>query len=88
VKRRVRRHVDVERDILDIGTWIARDSREAAVRFFESVEGALTSLRSMPDEAARRRFGTAGWLAFARWGSAAFRTTSSCTTCAVRTCTF
>jgi plasmid stabilization system protein ParE len=45
---RVRRHVDVERDILDLAAWMARDSREAANRFFEAVENSITSLRSMP----------------------------------------
>ena len=29
---RVLRHDDVERDILDLAGWIARDSREAALR--------------------------------------------------------
>ena len=45
---RVRRHVDVERDILDLAAWIARDSRRAADRFFDSVESSITSLRTLP----------------------------------------
>lgn len=45
---RVRRHVDVDSDILDLAIWIARDSREAAVHFFDAVEASIDSLRSMP----------------------------------------
>jgi plasmid stabilization system protein ParE len=48
VTYRVRRHIDVERDILDLAMWIARDSRDAAIRFFDAVETGITSLRSMP----------------------------------------
>ena len=53
---RVRRHVHVEADILDIGASIARDSREAAIRFFKSVEEALSSLRSMPGRGSPKTF--------------------------------
>ena len=45
---RVRRHVDVEADILDLATWIARDSKDAAFRFFDAVDASIVSLRSMP----------------------------------------
>ena len=45
---RVRRHVDVERDILDLAEWIARDSRNSAFRFLAGVEHSITSLRFMP----------------------------------------
>ena len=45
---RVLRHVDVERDILDLAGWIARDSREAAYRFLNTVEQSIMSLRNMP----------------------------------------
>jgi plasmid stabilization system protein ParE len=55
VIHRVRRHVDVERDILDLGAWIARDSLEAAIRFFEAVETSITSLRSMPGRGSPKR---------------------------------
>jgi plasmid stabilization system protein ParE len=48
VIHRVRRHVDVERDILELAAWIARDSRDVAYRFFECVEDSMTSLRTMP----------------------------------------
>lgn len=44
----VHRHVDVERDILDLAAWIARDSREAAFRFLDSAESSIVSLQSMP----------------------------------------
>lgn len=51
---RVRRHVDVESDIMELATWIARDSREAACRFFDAVETSLTGLRFMPGRGARK----------------------------------
>lgn len=44
----VRRHVEVENDILDLAAWIARDSREIAFRFLDAVERTITSLRWMP----------------------------------------
>ena len=52
---RIRRHVEVERDILDLVAWIARDSRETAYRFFEAVEDSITSLRSMPGRGGRKQ---------------------------------
>ena len=64
---RVRRHVDVERDILDLGLWIARDSREMAIRFFDAVESSIISLRSMPGKGSpkylrdRRLAGIRSW---------------------------
>jgi plasmid stabilization system protein ParE len=56
VRRRVRRHLEVERDILDIGAWVARDNRESAIRFFDAVENAITSLRSMPGRGSPKAF--------------------------------
>jgi toxin ParE1/3/4 len=44
----VRRHPDVEQDILDLATWIARDSRATALRFFNSLEETIAGLRLMP----------------------------------------
>ena len=55
MKHRVRRHVDVERDILDIAGWIARDSREAAYRFLEAVETSILSLRTMPGRGGKKQ---------------------------------
>jgi plasmid stabilization system protein ParE len=55
VTRRVRRHVAVEQDILDLAGWIARDSRQAAVRFFEAVEDAFISLRTAPGRGSPKR---------------------------------
>ena len=54
--RRVRRHIDFERDILDLAAWIARDSRPAAYRFLEAVERAIVSLRSMPGRESPKHF--------------------------------
>jgi plasmid stabilization system protein ParE len=45
---RVRRHVDVERDILDLAVWLAKDSRETAFRFLNAVEDSIRSLHSIP----------------------------------------
>jgi toxin ParE1/3/4 len=45
---RVRRHVEVEADILDLATWIARDSHAIAHRFLQAVETTVNSLQSMP----------------------------------------
>jgi plasmid stabilization system protein ParE len=49
VTRRVRRHVDVEHDILDLAGWIAGDSHDAAFRFLDAVEKSIDSLRAMPE---------------------------------------
>lgn len=46
---RVRRHDAVESDIVAIAKWIARDSREAAVRFLSAAEDTLRGLRHMPE---------------------------------------
>ncbi len=43
----VRRHQHVERDILDLAAWIARDSRETAYRFLDAVEGTIKGRRAM-----------------------------------------
>jgi plasmid stabilization system protein ParE len=56
VTYRVRRHAAVERDILDLATWIARDSRPAAYRFLDSVEDSIRSLASMPGRGGPKRF--------------------------------
>ena len=45
---RVRRHDDVESDLISIAKWIARDSREAAVRFLVAAEDTLRGLRNLP----------------------------------------
>jgi plasmid stabilization system protein ParE len=55
VTYRVRRHVDVEEDILALAVWMARDSRESAVRFFAAVEDSILSLRSMPNPGSPKR---------------------------------
>ena len=34
----VTRHPAVEEDILDIARWIARDSKETAIKFFVAVD--------------------------------------------------
>lgn len=46
---RVRRHDDVERDLIAIAKWIARDSRDAALRFLGAAEDTLRGLRRMPE---------------------------------------
>jgi plasmid stabilization system protein ParE len=56
VTHRVRRHVDVEADILDLAAWIARDSRETAFRFLDAVETSIESLRTMPARGSRKTF--------------------------------
>jgi len=56
VIHRVRRHVHVERDILELAAWIARDSRNIAHRFFDAVEGSILSLRFMPGKGSPKRF--------------------------------
>ena len=38
----VRRHRDVEQDILDIAAWMAERNREVAWRFFDAVEDTIT----------------------------------------------
>jgi plasmid stabilization system protein ParE len=55
VTHRVRRHVAVERDILELAAWIARDSLPIAYRFFEAAENSIRSLRSMPGRGSPKR---------------------------------
>jgi plasmid stabilization system protein ParE len=52
----IRRHRDVEQDILDLATWIARDSRETAFRFFDAVEDTIAGLRRMPGKGSPKQF--------------------------------
>lgn len=52
---RVRRHAYVERDILDLAEWIARDSQSTAFRFLDAVERSIVSLRSMPGKGSLKR---------------------------------
>jgi plasmid stabilization system protein ParE len=47
--RRVRRHVEVENDILSIARWIARDSPAAAERFLWAAEETILGLSYMPE---------------------------------------
>lgn len=56
---RLRRHVDVESDILDLAAWIARDSRDAAFRFLDAVETSILSLRWMPARGSLKRYSSA-----------------------------
>lgn len=53
---KVRRHVSVEQDLLDLASWIARDSEEAAYRFLDAAEKALYSLRVMPLRGSLKQF--------------------------------
>jgi plasmid stabilization system protein ParE len=46
----------VERDILDVAAWIARDSRPAAYRFFDAVEQSIRSLGTMPGRGSPKGF--------------------------------
>jgi toxin ParE1/3/4 len=55
VNVRVRRHVLVEQDILDLAVYIAKDSRDAAFRFLDAVEQTTTGLRHMPGKGSRKK---------------------------------
>jgi plasmid stabilization system protein ParE len=55
VTHAVRRHVDVENDILDLAAWIARDSKQAAYRFLAAVEDSILSLRLFPGRGSPKR---------------------------------
>ena len=52
----VRRHALVYRDIIDIAEYIARDSTESALRFFDEVEGTIRGLAEMPGKGPRCGF--------------------------------
>jgi len=54
---RVRRHVEVESDILNLASWIARDSSDVAFRFLDSVERTIMSLRFMPGKGSPKHLG-------------------------------
>ena len=52
----VRRHCQVEDDIVALAKWIARDSRDAAFRFLSSVESTFDDLRWMPGKGSPKHF--------------------------------
>jgi toxin ParE1/3/4 len=52
----VRRHAEVEDDILNIASWIARASPETAWRFLDAVESSVASLRFMPAKGSPKQF--------------------------------
>jgi len=48
VKPRIRRRKEVAADIIEIARYIASDSIDAALRFFDAVEETFKALASMP----------------------------------------
>ena len=52
----ITRHPAVEQDIFDIARWIARDSREAALKFFVAVEETVEGLRLFPGKGSPKQF--------------------------------
>jgi len=56
VSKPVTRHPAVEQDILDIARWIARDSKEAALKFFFAVEETVEGLRLFPGKGSPKQF--------------------------------
>lgn len=56
MRRSIRRHPEVETDIIDIGRYIARTSRHRAIEFFEQVEMTLKWLLRHPGAGGLRFF--------------------------------
>ena len=52
----VRRHGEVEQDIVDLAAWIGRDSRDTAFRFLQAVEITVADLRWMPGKGSLKQF--------------------------------
>jgi plasmid stabilization system protein ParE len=73
MRRRVRRHFDVERDIVDLATYIARDSLETALRFMDSTEATLKWLLKRPGVGSRRDFGEPALANVRSWAVKGFR---------------
>lgn len=53
---RIRRHAEVENDILELAEWIARTSPQTAYRFLDSLEATILSLRFMPGKGSPKVF--------------------------------
>lgn len=48
MSRRVRRRFEVREDIIEIARYIARDSMDKALEFFDKVDDTLADLLAMP----------------------------------------
>ncbi len=68
----VRRHADVENDILDLARWISQDSHDMALRFLNSVEETITGLRHMPGKGSPKRFRGTGIFDLRSWSVRGF----------------
>jgi len=69
---KVRRHVDVEKDIIDIAAWIARTSRDAAYRFLENVEDSILGLRFLAGKGSPKHLRGAGLAGVGSWAVRGF----------------
>lgn len=69
----VRRHPEVENDILGIAEGIARDSPDAAWRFLDAVEHSVASLRYLPGKGSPKRFRNNRLAGTRSWAVAGFR---------------
>lgn len=56
MSHRIRRNPRVKQDILELPRYIARDSFDAGMRFFDAVEQTLAKLAEMPGMGAIRGF--------------------------------
>lgn len=69
----VRRHDEVERDLVAIAKWIARDSRDAAVRFLAAAEDTLRGLRHMPERGSLKGWRGKRLTGVRTWATRGFR---------------
>ena len=56
MKRVVHRRPEVSSDIIGLADFIARDSLDAALRFFDATETTISGLSEMPEKGSRRDF--------------------------------
>ena len=69
---RVRRHIDVEADLLSIARWIARDSRPAAERFLAAAEDTIRGLSHMPERGSLKGWRGRRWERVRTWAVRGF----------------
>jgi toxin ParE1/3/4 len=69
---KVRRHLQVENDILDLASYIARESQTAGYRFLDAVEETVSGLAYMPGKGSPKRLRGRGLSGIRSWAVRGF----------------
>ena len=74
MSRAIHRRPEVSGDIIDLAEYIAHDSLEVALRFFDAVESTIQGLAEMPGKGALRDLPTLAFRIFAHGRLRGFQT--------------